>query len=249
LWKTSPPTVPRRREAPTTATARGRRKLLEALRRALAEGGRQLDVDRAGLGGGLDREAALAEDLDHAVVLRHHLGEEGLDPVLLGDLGEVGEQDRPQPLALELVGDREGDLGAAGAGADVGAVADRAAAGVVRPAGLAARRDEAVAPRVVDFAELARRGGQVARPGEEAERARVGPEPLEQLQQRRLVPAADRPQVDGGPVPQHDVRFPVGRILGAHPPMVAPLAWEGLQSARWGSTSAIRLAWSTIRGR
>ena len=81
LWKSSPPD----RSAPARGADHGDRArleeaadrrdggepvaLLEALDRRPGEGGRQLDADRAVLRPHLDRQAALAEDLDHLVVL------------------------------------------------------------------------------------------------------------------------------------------------------------------------------------
>ena len=58
-----------------------------------------------------DRVAGVAEDAEHAPVLRQHLGDEAVDAVLAGGGGEVLEQHRAEPAALVGVGDDEGDLG------------------------------------------------------------------------------------------------------------------------------------------
>ena len=131
LWKISPPTVPRFRPAPITATERGLRKwssaaaaalLSRSSKRSMASGesdGRDLDQHEVGLRAHSNAEPALAEDLDHAVVLRQHLCLEHRDTLLLGRLGEMREQDRAKPLPLNGIGDLEGDLRPIGAGAFV----------------------------------------------------------------------------------------------------------------------------------
>ena len=55
---------------------------------------------------------ASAKTPQHRRVVRHHLGDEGRDPGGRGRLGELLEQARADPLALQLVRDRERDLGA-----------------------------------------------------------------------------------------------------------------------------------------
>ncbi len=79
----------------------------------------KLDVDGSRFRRRRDRKPALAEDVDHAEVLGEHLGEEQRDVVLFGDLGEMGQQERAEALALEAVGDRERYLGPLGLAADV----------------------------------------------------------------------------------------------------------------------------------
>jgi hypothetical protein len=84
---------------------------LEPLLRLRRQRGRELDQQHAGDAVGLDREAGIAEDLDHLMVLGQHLGIQHLDAELVGRLGELAEQDRAEPLALHGVGDLERHLG------------------------------------------------------------------------------------------------------------------------------------------
>ena len=149
-------------EAPHRGTGRQAVAMLEALDRLGGEGGRHLDSDRARLRGDLERQAALAEYLDHPVVLGHDLSDEGRYPVLLGDLGEMGEQQRPEAPSLHLVGDREGDLRLASGLAEVDPLAHDAIV-------VAAQRDQAVASGVIDVDHR-----PSARPGGLCRRRRSG---------------------------------------------------------------------------
>ena len=63
-----------------------------------------------------DAVAGVAEGLDHPGVVGQHLGDEPLDAALAARLGEVLEQQLPDPAALVLVLDEERDLGLARAG-------------------------------------------------------------------------------------------------------------------------------------
>ena len=122
----SPPIEPRRADAPITATARGREEgrqrggdgqvvaevdLLEVARRRID---RQRHLGDAALELALELEARALEDAQHRAVVGQHLGQEAADADPAGLLGELLEQPRADALALELVGDREGDLGARG---------------------------------------------------------------------------------------------------------------------------------------
>ena len=55
-------------------------------------------------------EAGVLEHPQHRLVRRHHLGDERLDAGAGRKLCELLEQPRADAVALELVGDREGDL-------------------------------------------------------------------------------------------------------------------------------------------
>ena len=69
----------------------------------------------AARGPDLHREAGVAEHADHPVVAREHGRRERVDPLGGRGIGELREQDRGDPVPLPVVGDRERDLGAAGA--------------------------------------------------------------------------------------------------------------------------------------
>ena len=123
LRNSSPPIVPRRREAPITATLRGSKNgpqgrrhrdviaLGEALLEALGARDRERDLHLASrqLAGQL--EAERLEDAEHPPVVRQHLCDEALDPVPGGALGELLDEARADAAALVRVGDGEGSLG------------------------------------------------------------------------------------------------------------------------------------------
>ena len=74
---------------------------------------RESDLDLAAFAGARDREARVAEHAEHRGVVVQHLRDELLDPGLRGPGRELLEQARPDAAPLELVADREGDLGGA----------------------------------------------------------------------------------------------------------------------------------------
>jgi hypothetical protein len=102
----------RAQELPHRCGCRGPVALVEALERVLRHLCRKLDAHHVGLRARAHRESALAEHLRHAVVVREDLGLEYGHAALLGRLGEVGEQDRAEAVALICVGDLERELGA-----------------------------------------------------------------------------------------------------------------------------------------
>ena len=165
-------------------------------------------MDRAGLRRELDREAALPEDLDHAVVLRQHLRLEDRDPGSCGRLRQVGEQDRPEPATLQLVGDRERRLRALGVSPHVEGMGDRLG---FRPPG----GHQAEPVQVVDVERPGDGVGGAGRGREEPERPRLAREVIEELPQSRLVVAAHRTNREGGAVAQHHVRLAVGWVCQA----------------------------------
>ena len=90
------------------------RDLLAGLEASLGLGrdrGRELDVDLARRGLHGDAEAALAEQVEHLVVLGQHVGLEDGDAIVVSGLGQALEQQRSQAAALERVRDRKPDLG------------------------------------------------------------------------------------------------------------------------------------------
>ncbi len=106
----------------------------EPLQGLRGQRGGELDQDDPGDGVGLDGKAAVAEHLDHLVVVGQDLGAEHLDAGLVGSLGELAEQDRAQPFALHGVGDLQGHLrplGMIGLALEAG-VADHPAVGTGR---------------------------------------------------------------------------------------------------------------------
>ena len=124
--KSSPPIVPRRREAPTTATLSGskngrsdavdrdvvslRDTLLEPLHVVDREGHLHLSP------GELSRqlEAEGLEDAEHLPVVRDDLGDEPLDPVVGRSQRQLLDEARPDPALLVRVGDRERALRSGG---------------------------------------------------------------------------------------------------------------------------------------
>jgi len=70
---------------------------LEALQGVFGQRSRELHEDLPGLSTDLDRESALPEDLDHPGIRRQDPRLEDGDTVLGGCLGQVAEQNRPQP--------------------------------------------------------------------------------------------------------------------------------------------------------
>ena len=156
LCRISPPIVPRRRDAPITATERGSRKLAHGgHRRRSARAPRTArpppptatsaarprshpGVERSSTGKPLSRKTSIIRWLCGSTSR-----DERRDPVLLGDLGEMGEQDRRDPAPLPRVGDQERDLGALVVDPHVGRVGDDRA----RVAGLG---DQPEPIRVVD---------------------------------------------------------------------------------------------------
>ena len=67
---------------------------------------------------------ALAEHIEHRPVVAEDLGDEGLDSGRLGELCEPLDQDRPKSLAVQVVGDLDGDFGGLGREADRDGVPD-----------------------------------------------------------------------------------------------------------------------------
>ena len=166
-------------------------------------------MDRSRHGAHLDWKAALAEHLDHAVVLGQHLGLEGVDPMLDRHLGEMGQQDRAQSTALQLVAHRERDLGSPFRAAEIGAVADG-------PPVLAPRGDKAVTVRVVDVHGPIGLRLDIGPRREEPKAAGVRGQPAEEVCQRRPVSLSDRAHMDGRAVTQYHVGLATGRIFVPH---------------------------------
>ena len=82
---------------------------------AITRGGLDLEAHlrRAALEPPRDGEAGVGEDAEHRLVVRHDFGDERRDPGRGGRLGQLLQQARADTVTLKLVGDGEGDLGAA----------------------------------------------------------------------------------------------------------------------------------------
>jgi hypothetical protein len=176
--------------------------LLEVLAGLLPELRGQLDVEGPGLGVHLEREAGVAQHLEHAVVGgMYPRGQRG-DPGRLGELCEVRQQQRRDPAPLPGIRDGEGELGAIAGLRHEARVRDDL---VVGPGD----REEAGA--VAD--EL--RGGalDVEAGAQEAEPACALREPAQERGDPLDVSGADGAQVNGGAVAQDDVARGIGGRL------------------------------------
>ena len=89
----------------TAATAASRSRSSKLLDRVSGERRRQLDLDRVGARAELDREAALAEDVDHPVVVRQHLAMNVEIPCCSATSARCASRIVEIPLSLPCVGD------------------------------------------------------------------------------------------------------------------------------------------------
>ena len=191
----SPPIVPRRGDAPTTATERGSKNgasdaatatWSRRSRRSSSAGRRpelEHDLDDAGLDVRARLEAGVVEHAQHRAVLRQHVGDELFDSDGGRVRGEPLEQARPDAAPVQVVGDGERDLGARRiVQADVRRERDRPQ----RPSPRRARRG---ASRACASRSRVRRppSGDRSRRAVEAEVAALGGERLEELDQRLVV--------------------------------------------------------------
>ena len=77
----------------------------------LARGDGEVDLDALVLDLRVQRKARLAECLEHQLVLEASQGPEAHEAVPRRQEGQPLEEEAPQPLALKLVIDGEGDFG------------------------------------------------------------------------------------------------------------------------------------------
>jgi hypothetical protein len=176
---------------------------LEARAGLRAEPCGQLDLERTGLRAHLDREAGLAQHLEHPVVLRVHPRDERRDPGSLGELGEVRQQDGGDPVALPCIGDRERQLGAIAGLPDEACMGDdlvlRAGDGDQPGAGLD---------------QLGRGAVDVHAEAEEAEPARLLRQTAQEAGDAVDIARRGGSQVDRGAVAQDHVAAALTRDLG-----------------------------------
>ena len=184
-------------------------RLLRALRVGVGRGLGQLDreghVHRALARAARGVEAAAEEDVEHALVLRQHLGLELDDAVRPRDLGELFQQLRADAAAVVLVGDRERALRR-------GRSARKCK--IVRNGDdlLADLTDHA---EVVDVVDVDRRIAQRLLGRAEVEEARVealGREAAEHPLQPLGVVRPDGADAQGPAVAQDDVGFEMGGV-------------------------------------
>ena len=98
--------------------------LLEPPARLLIDSRRQLDRELSALGADLGGKAAVAEHVDHRVVLRQDHRRERVDALRSRLLRQLAEQDGADTTSLPRVGDLERDLRASVALAGVEGVTD-----------------------------------------------------------------------------------------------------------------------------
>ena len=143
-------------------------------------------------------EAGVGEDSQHPDVVRHDFSDELVDPDARREWREPFEQTGRDPAALELVGDRKGDLGRAGS-AEPHVTRQRDDLVVLRsderaaldPVGLEHRLDETLV------------NGRMS--VEAKVEAAVG-ERLEEIEERDCVTLQRRAKPHGRAVPKDDVR-------------------------------------------
>ncbi len=185
--------------------------LLEAADSLGGERGGELDLERVRNRAVRDREAALAEYVDHPVVVRQHLRDEGRDPLLLGYLGEMGQEGRGDPASLPRVGDEERDLGSVGVDSYVRGMGDDVG-------GIAGLGDQPEAIEVVDIGRPAGRPVEVGG-AEEAERDRFRRQRVQKRADSGAVVRPDRAHAHGRSVAQDDVGLALPRVcsrIGRH---------------------------------
>ena len=227
MRKSSPPIVPRRDEAPTTATLarleeRSQRgadgdvvALLDAELVALGRSEVERHLDDAPFQLARELEAGALEDAEHRPVLRQHLGDEPLDPHRGRARGELLEQARPDAAPLVGVRDRERHLRDGGiAQAHVVGDGDHSLVPVLV-------RQRAQERATLDPVRLEHRLDELraeARQAVEPESQALLRQRPEEAEQRLGVLAPGRPQPEGAAVAQDDVDH-VG--CDAHRPIVA----------------------------
>ena len=171
--------------------------LLEALAGLLAARGRQFDFDHTLARAQRHRKATVAEDANHVMVARQHLGGEDGDAVLLSRGRQMGQHDRRDPPPLPVLGDREGDFRLIVAGTHIGAVGDDR----VLEAGA---RHERIAVGVIDVQRPVRGPAEIDL-AEETEGDRLRREPVQEGHDRRTILSTHGSHAHGRAVAQRHV--------------------------------------------
>jgi hypothetical protein len=156
-------------------------------------------------------EAGIAEDADHPMVLGQHLGIEDRHVLVASRLRQMAEEDRPQPMALVLVGDRHADLGA------VARSLPEVLSAAHHPFLIAEQRQDRQMVDMVDVDRTTRLLGDIDRLGPEPESSTLVGQADEVVLDAMEVILRSRTDVDGGAVSQDDVGLEVSRIDRAHP--------------------------------
>jgi hypothetical protein len=185
----------------------------------------------------LGREPALPEHLDHPVVLRKDLRFEHRNPVLVGYLSQLAEEDRAESTALKVVGHGERHLGPIGTAPEVHGVADH-------PPVEAGGGQKAVAVTVVEVYGPAGQILEVRPAGEEPQPPRFRRELLEEPKDRTFVLAPDRANMHRGAVAEGDVSLAVSGV-GAH--LMQLTGGEPLGAGPFGPRKAGPSSLSTYR--
>ena len=152
-------------------------------------------------------KTAVAEHLQHPVVLRQDERRERVDVAGARGGREVAEQDRRHASALQLVRDGERHLRASPTHVDRHRMGDD-------PLLLTDGRHETEAVDVVDVGGPRRGLLEVAAAGEEAEPARLGRKRLQEAEEAVAVRGADGANPDRGAVAQGDVGLELSGIRG-----------------------------------
>ena len=166
---------------------------------------RQLDVDAAVVRLRSDLEARLVEDVEHRRVLGQDRRLEAVDAVRSGHRGQPLEENRPQPLALNAIVDRERHFG--GAGLERQVRADRDRPQLVLDDARGHQREPSL--RIGRVAERVEQRGARLGDREEAPAPRIGRQLVEEAADRLAI--RRRRDVDGRAraVAQHRARHHV----------------------------------------
>ncbi len=155
---------------------------------------------------------ALAEDIEHRAIFGENLGHEARDATPLGDDRQPLDQDRAEALAMQVVGDLDGDFGArrqpglgvnAARGASIGRGVQPDVGGVPDDRADVVVCDQTVAISAGGGGQV-RRVVEVGRSGEEPQAPGLQAQPGQEQIQRRLVRGGRGAQRHRGAIAQPD---------------------------------------------